>query len=98
MERLCLATSVEVALITDPRTQTLEIGAAVQDDGISLVGPYIEEKDLSAVKEVAGGVKRVKNVRYTPGYASSLEINGHHGIQNQGYKEDYFLKGFFSPG
>jgi hypothetical protein len=86
VERLYLATSVEVALITDPRTQTLEISAAVQDDGIELIGPYLEERDLSAVKEVAGGVAGVKNVRYSPGYAPSLEVNGHYGIRNEGYK------------
>jgi len=86
VERLYLATSVEVALITDPRTQTLEISAAVQDDGINLIGPYLEERDLSAVKEIAGGVAGVKYVRYSPGYAPSLEINGHYGIKNQGYR------------
>jgi Cytidylate kinase-like family len=86
VERLYLATNVEVALITEPRTQTLEISAAVQDDGIELIGPYLEERDLSAVKEVAGGVAGVKNVRYSPGYAPSLEVNGHYGIRNQGYK------------
>jgi hypothetical protein len=77
-ERLYLATNVEVALITDPRTQSLEISAAVQEDGINLIGPYLEERDLSAVKEVAGGVAGVKNVRYGPGYTPSIEINGHY--------------------
>jgi Cytidylate kinase-like family len=78
VERLYLATNVEVALITDPRTQSLEISAAVQDNGINLVGPYLEEDDLSAVKEVAGGVAGVNNVRYSPGYAPSIEIEGHY--------------------
>jgi hypothetical protein len=86
VERLYLATNVEVALITDPRTQTLEISATVQEDGIDLIGPYLEEKDLSVVKEIAGGVAGVENVRYTPGYAPSLEVNGHYGIRNLGYK------------
>jgi len=84
VERLYLATSIEVALITDPRTQTYEISAAVQDDGINLIGPYIEEPDLSAVKEVAGTLPGVKDVRYTPGYAPSLEMNSHYGIRTQG--------------
>jgi hypothetical protein len=88
VERLYLATSVEVALVTDPRTQTLEISAAVQDDGINLIGPYLEERDLSSVKEIAGRVAGVKDVRYSPGYAPSLEVNGHYGIKNQGYKQD----------
>jgi hypothetical protein len=86
VERLYLATSVEVALITDPRTQALEISAAVQDSEVNLTGPYLEERELSAVKEVAGAVAGVKSVRYSPGYAPSLEINGHYGIGNQRYK------------
>jgi Cytidylate kinase-like family len=86
VERLYLATSVEVALVTDPRTQNLEISAAVQDDGISLIGPYLEERALSAVKEVAGGVAGVENLRYSPGYAPSLDLDGHYGIHHQGYK------------
>ena len=77
-ERLYLATNVEVALITDPRTQSLEINAAVQDDGVNLIGPYLEERELSAVKEVAGGVAGVNNVRYSPGYATGIEIDGHY--------------------
>jgi hypothetical protein len=86
VERLFLATSVEVALVTDPRLQNLEISAAVQDDGINLIGPYLEEKDLSIVKEVAGGVTGVKDVMYSPGYAPSLDLNGHYGIHNHGDK------------
>jgi hypothetical protein len=60
----------------------------VQDDGINLIGPYLEERDLSSVKEIAGRVAGVKDVRYSPGYAPSLEVNGHYGIKNQGYKQD----------
>ena len=86
VESLYLATSVEVALVTDPRMQNLEISAAVQDDGINLIGPYLEERDLSVVKEVAGGVTGVKDVIYSPGYAPSLDLNGHYGIHNHGYK------------
>jgi hypothetical protein len=98
VERLYLATSVEVALATDPRTQTLEISAAVQDDRINLIGPYIEERDLSAVKEIAGRVGGAKEVRYSPGYAPSLEINGHYGIKNQAYKQDKVSEKGFHTG
>jgi len=85
VERLYLSTSVEVALITDSRTQKLEISASVQGGEIGLIGPYLEEKELSVVKKIAGGVAGVKNVRYSPGYAPSLEINGHYGIRNREY-------------
>ena len=85
VERMFLSTSVEVALVTDPRTQKLEISAAVQNGEIDLVGPYLEERELSVVKEIVGAVAGVKNIQYSPGYAPSLEINGHYGIRNQGY-------------
>ena len=84
VERLYLATSVEVALITDPRTQAYEISAEVNDEGVNLSGPYLDQTDLRAVKEIAGTLPWVKNVRYTPGYAPSLEMNGPYGIRTQG--------------
>jgi hypothetical protein len=84
VERLYLATSVEVALITDPRTQAYEISAEVMDEGINLSGPYLDETDLGAVKEVVGALPWVKNVRYTPGYAPGLDMDGPYGIRTQG--------------
>jgi len=86
VEKFYLATSVEVALITDPRTRNLEISAAVKDEAIELIGPYLEEGDLSVVREVAGGVAGVKHIGYVPGYAPGLEVNGHYGIRNLGYR------------
>ena len=80
VERLYLATCVEVALVTDPRVQNLEISAAVYDDGIYLTGPYLAERELSVVKEVAGGVAGERNIIYTPGYSPSLDLDGHYGI------------------
>jgi cytidylate kinase len=80
VERLYLATCVEVALVTDPRIQNLEISAAVYGDGIHLTGPYLEERDFSIVKEVAGGVAGERNIIYTPGYSPSLDLDGHYGI------------------
>lgn len=78
VERLYLATRVEVELVTDPHTQHLEISAAVQNGGISLIGPYIEDSEVTEVKKVAQRVPGVRNVIYTPGYAHRLEPNDQH--------------------
>jgi cytidylate kinase len=75
VERLYLAVRVEVALVTDPRTQAFEISAAGQNDGIRLTGPYLEDSQLATVKEIALAVAGVEKVQYSPGYASKLEIN-----------------------
>ena len=75
VDRLHLAASVEVALVTDPRTQSLEISAVAQNGGIRLIGPYLEDSDLATVKEIALNVAGVENVQYSPGYASRLEVN-----------------------
>ena len=75
VERLHLAAAVETALVTDPRTQALEISAVAQKDGIRLTGPYLENSELVTVKEIALAVDGVETVQYSPGYASKLEIN-----------------------
>jgi cytidylate kinase len=75
VDRLHLAASVEVALVMDPRTQTLEISAVVQNEGIQLTGPYLEDSELAAVKEIALNAAGVEDVQYSPGYAPKLEIN-----------------------
>jgi hypothetical protein len=74
VERLFLATSVEAALVTDPRTQSFEIAAKVGDGGLSLSGPYLEGAEMKAVMEIAGAVPGVEKVRYSPGYAPTLDI------------------------
>jgi two-component system response regulator CpxR len=78
VERLHLAVRVEVALVTDPRTQAFEISAAAQNDGIRLTGPYLEDSELATVKEIALAVAGVEKVQYSPGYVSKLEINSYY--------------------
>jgi two-component system response regulator CpxR len=75
VERLHMAASVEVALVTDPRTRSFEISAAAQNDGILLTGPYLEAAELAMVEQIALAVAGVEKVQYSPGYASKLEIN-----------------------
>jgi len=78
VEQLYLATRVEVELVTDPNTQHLEISAAVQNGGIHLIGPYLEDAEVTAVKKVAQKVPGVENVLYTPGYAHRLDPENQH--------------------
>jgi hypothetical protein len=75
VERLHLAARVEVALVTDPRTQTFEISAAAENDSIRLIGPYLGDSELATVKEIALATTGIEKVQYSPGYASKLEIN-----------------------
>ena len=75
VERLHLAARAEVALVTDPRTQTFEISAAAENDSIRLIGPYLGNSQLATVKEIALAATGVGKVQYSPGYASKLEIN-----------------------
>jgi cytidylate kinase len=75
VERLYLATKIEEALVIDPRTAMLEISAAVQNNGIRLIGPYIEDSELATVMEIVQTVSGTTNVRYEPGYASKFEID-----------------------
>ena len=75
VERLYLATKIEESLVTDPRTATLEISADFQKDGIRLIGPYVEDSELTTIMEIVKTVSGTLHVRYEPGYASKFEIN-----------------------
>ena len=75
VERLYLATKIEEALVIDPRTVMLEISADVQNNGIRLIGPYIEDSELATIMEIVQTVSGAANVRYDPGYASKFEID-----------------------
>jgi cytidylate kinase len=75
VERLYLATKIEESLVTDPRTATLEISADFQNEGIRLIGPYVEDSELTTIMEIVKTVSGTLNVLYEPGYASKFEIN-----------------------
>ncbi|MGA7143354.1 MAG: cytidylate kinase family protein [Desulfobacterales bacterium] len=87
VERLYLATEIEESLVTDPRTATLEIRADVQSDGICLVGPYIEDSELTTIMEIVQTVSATQDIRYSPGYASKFEDNR----QFRAWKHEYGL-------
>ncbi len=73
LEALFLSASVEAALVSDPRTLGWEIGARARDGNILLEGPFLEERSLSDVLEVARAVDGVGAVEYQPGCASSFD-------------------------
>ena len=77
VERLYLATKIEESLVTDPRTAALEIRAEVQNDGIRLIGPYIEDSELAMIIKIVQTVSDTSNVQYNPGYASRFDNNGY---------------------
>jgi cytidylate kinase len=72
LEELYLSTSVEAALVSDPRTYGWEIGARVRGGHVLLEGPFLEERQLQDVMEVARGVEGAGSVEYQPGCASTL--------------------------
>jgi hypothetical protein len=77
VERLYLATKIEESLVTDPRTAALEIRAEVRNDGIRLIGPYIEDSELTMITKIVQTVPDTSNVQYNPGYASKFDSDGY---------------------
>ena len=75
VDLLYLTTTIEEALVTDPRTAAIEIHARGAKEGaISLIGPYLEDADLAVVLEIAQSIPGVDALHYNTGYAPTLEI------------------------
>ncbi len=73
--RLYFATTIEEALVTDPRTASIEIRAIVDtEQEVRLIGPYLEDAERSAVMQIARSVPGVDRVQYIPGYSPTLEM------------------------
>jgi cytidylate kinase len=85
VERLYLATKIEESLVTDPRTAALEISAEVRNDGIRLIGPYIEDPELTTIIKIVQRVSDTANVQYNPGYASRFDNNGYFRTRKHGH-------------
>ena len=68
LETLLLATRIEAELAADPRVESYEIAARVDDDRVRLVGPWLEESDRALVLEVAHAVAGDHTLEYQPGY------------------------------
>lgn len=84
VRRLYLTTTIEEALVTDPRTASLEIHATIdKEDGICLIGPCLDDYKIETVIEIAKSVPEVDTVQYIPNYAPTLKFENqlnHRGI------------------
>ena len=74
LDGLYLAATVEAALVGDPRTLSWEISARSEEGRIRLEGPFLEDRQLADVLDVARGVGQDRDVEYQPGYASSFAM------------------------
>jgi hypothetical protein len=75
MENDYIATQALALLVTDPRTLQLELGAAVNEGGLRLVGPYLADDSIRTVLSIAESVPGVHNVEYEPGYAPAFRYS-----------------------
>ncbi len=73
VEELYLSTSIEAALVSDPRTFTWEIAARVRGTNVLLEGPFLEDRQLEEVLEVARSVEGAGSVEYQPGCAPGFD-------------------------
>jgi len=74
VENSYLSTRVLAALISDPRTAELDIGATASEGRVDLQGPYLDSQDSSIVFEIANSVPGVREIRYTEGYSQDFEL------------------------
>jgi cytidylate kinase len=69
-----LATSVLAALVTNPVTFSLEMGATAEGGHVRLEGPYLEGALLGKTLDIARSVPGVEHVDYQPGYAPAFRL------------------------
>jgi hypothetical protein len=76
VRNLLESVNIEAALVCDKRTRKFGIKANFGKDVVKLVGPYLEENDLAVVKKITSETVQVKDIEYTPGYTSTIDIDG----------------------
>ncbi len=69
-----VATSVLTALVTDPVTFPLEMGATVKSGHLRLEGPYLDDALLETVRGIVQAVPGVAEIEYQPGYAPAFKF------------------------
>ena len=74
LENEFLASRVLVALLDNPQTFPLEIGAAAEQGRLALEGPYLDQAVLDSVVATARSVPGVTAVDYQPGYAPAFKF------------------------
>jgi hypothetical protein len=66
-ERL-LAARIEAALVTDPRTESIETRVEVRNGQVTVTGPYVDDVRRSTVLAIARDVDGVAEVEYQCGF------------------------------
>ena len=69
-----LCAQVLAALVTNPQTSELEVGATAEDGHIVLEGPYLADPERSLVLGIAKTVRGVAQVEYREGYAPPFDM------------------------
>ncbi len=69
-----LSVKVLAALLENPQTFELEVGASAEDGRVTLQGPYLDEPVRSTLLQTARAVPGVAELAYKEGYASPFEM------------------------
>ncbi len=69
-----LSTRVLAALLDNPQTFELELGATAEGSRITLEGPYVDEPVRSTVLEIARAVPGVAEAHYQEGYNPPFDM------------------------
>lgn len=72
---LYLSTRCLVALLTNPQTHSIELGATSNDGKICVEGPYLDAPDRELVVATVRDVPGVRAVEYKPGYAPTFDMS-----------------------
>ena len=74
VENRYLSACVLAALLDNPKTVELEVGATAEGGRVTLEGPYLEGADRSALLDIATAVAGVAEVQYKEGYAPTFDL------------------------
>ncbi len=74
VENRYLSVCVLAALLDNPKTFELEVGATAEDGHVTLEGPYLEVGDRTVLLATARTVSGVAEVQYKEGYAPSFDL------------------------
>lgn len=73
VENEYLATEVLAALVINPATFELELGASAVEGVVRLVGPQLSDAERREALSTAAAVPGVKQIDYQPGYAPAFQ-------------------------
>lgn len=74
VENRYLSVCVLAALLDNPKTFELEVGATADNGCITLEGPYLDETDRTSLLSLARTVSGVTEIQYKEGYAPAFEL------------------------